>query len=449
MRLDNIVISYNQEKNFYKKKETINLDKATTYRAKRLKKSNLFKPPKRFAWYLKPVAWLLSAEALRAKITKINMKGLKPPYILLCNHQSFTDFKVATKAVFPHRYNNVVAIDGFIGREGIMRKVGCFCKRKFINDIGLVINIRNSVRKYGDICCIYPEARYAFIGASGLIPKAIGKLIKAIGIPAVILNMSGNFIDSPYWNRGSRKVPLRARMEQIVNAEEAAALPVEEINRRIAEGLRHDDYRYQQDNNIRIKSKTNVEGMHFVLYQCPACKASFSMSSKGTLLACSKCGAEYTLTEYGKFEKNGGTAEFPHPPQWFAWQRKNVRREIESPDYFWRDECVVWTLKDSNGFKNLDGVFAFTHSRRGFSLSGVFDGEEKSLEWNTEQLYSVHDEIGDAVGQAVSLSTQDQTYYIFPQNRPLEIVKLRVAAEETHKFVMGVDALAIETSELG
>ena len=35
------------------------------------------------------------------KIDKINMEGLKPPYILLCNHMYFVDFHLSFIATFP------------------------------------------------------------------------------------------------------------------------------------------------------------------------------------------------------------------------------------------------------------------------------------------------------------------------------------------------------------
>ncbi len=31
------------------------------------------------------------------------MEGIKPPYLLLCNHNAFYDFMVATVATFPHQ----------------------------------------------------------------------------------------------------------------------------------------------------------------------------------------------------------------------------------------------------------------------------------------------------------------------------------------------------------
>ena len=79
-----------------------------------VKRFDMKKPPMR--QHLKWLIWILSMPAVWAhknQLTKINMKGIKPPYLLLCNHNAFMDFKVATKAIYPMRANYVVAIDGF------------------------------------------------------------------------------------------------------------------------------------------------------------------------------------------------------------------------------------------------------------------------------------------------------------------------------------------------
>jgi 1-acyl-sn-glycerol-3-phosphate acyltransferase len=73
--------------------------------------------PRKCKWFLRPVAWLLAfPETIKhhVKIRKHGIKGIKPPYVLLCNHNSFFDFKVATRAIFPHMANYIVAIDGLL-----------------------------------------------------------------------------------------------------------------------------------------------------------------------------------------------------------------------------------------------------------------------------------------------------------------------------------------------
>ena len=71
-------------------------------------------------------------------IEKVNMDGLKPPYIVLSNHTQFADFLVSFRATRPYNFNNIATLDGFVGMSKIMEKLGCACHRKFTTDISLV-----------------------------------------------------------------------------------------------------------------------------------------------------------------------------------------------------------------------------------------------------------------------------------------------------------------------
>ena len=146
---------------------------------------DMARDPIRTRWYLKPITALLSFPAVIRHKTVIHRHGtedLKPPYLLLCNHNAFMDFKVATKVIYPNKANYVVAIDGFIGREWLLRNVGCICKRKFTNDTVLVRQLRK-VLDNGDIAVVYPEARYSLCGTTAVLPESLGKLCKMMGVP--------------------------------------------------------------------------------------------------------------------------------------------------------------------------------------------------------------------------------------------------------------------------
>jgi 1-acyl-sn-glycerol-3-phosphate acyltransferase len=136
------------------------------------------KKPVKERLYLTPLAWLLSLPSIwyrRLKVNKVNVKGLKPPYILLCTHHAFIDFKVTTRAIFPRRANYVIAIDGFIKREKLLRNVGGIMKRKFTNDTVLFRHIKYALDKLNYIVAIYPEARYSLIGTTAILPDSLGK----------------------------------------------------------------------------------------------------------------------------------------------------------------------------------------------------------------------------------------------------------------------------------
>lgn len=132
---------------------------------------DLVSMPKKPRWALQLLAWTLALPetfAVKPNIKKVNMKDLNEPFVMLCNHNSFLDFKIATRAVFPRRSNYIVAVDGFISRESLMRNVGCFMKRKFVSDITLAKQVKHSVKENKVICQIYSEARYSLVGTSPL-----------------------------------------------------------------------------------------------------------------------------------------------------------------------------------------------------------------------------------------------------------------------------------------
>jgi 1-acyl-sn-glycerol-3-phosphate acyltransferase len=233
---------------------------------------DMLKKPVRQMSVLRPITWAASFPVVwkaRLKINKVGMEGLKPPYLLLCTHMAFQDFMVTTAAIFPHRANYVIAIDGFIGREWLLRAVGGICKRKFTNDIKLIKHINHVVNVNKDILVLYPEARYSLIGTNAVLPASLGKLAKMLKVPVVTLRMHGNYLNSPVWNLKKRKNRIEADMTLLFTGEQAAELPVDEINDKINEAFYYDEYKWQWENKIRITYKDNAKGIHKVLYKCP------------------------------------------------------------------------------------------------------------------------------------------------------------------------------------
>ena len=193
-------------------------------------------PPVPTKWYLRPLTLALSLPDVwkhRAKIKRIGTEDLKPPYVMLCNHNAFLDFKVATRTIFPHRANYVVAIDGFIGREKLLRDVGCICKRKFTNDLSLIRQLRQVIQN-GDVAMIYPEARYSLCGTTAVLPASLGKLCKLLGVPVVTLICHGHHVNSPFWNLHDRGVkPTEAEFSLLFTPEDLKRMSPEELNEKL------------------------------------------------------------------------------------------------------------------------------------------------------------------------------------------------------------------------
>lgn len=391
------------------------------------------KMPIKPKWYLQLLAWVLAFPEtfkVHPKIIRTNMDNLKPPYILLCNHNSFLDFKVATRAVFPRRSSYIVAIDGFIGREGIMRNVGCFMKRKFVSDISIVKQIKYSLEVNKTICQIYPEARYSLVGTNSELPESLGKLIKMMNHPVATIISHGHHLRAPFWNLKSRKLETQTELIQIITKEEISQLSIEEINQRIKEKFTYDDYRFQKENNIKITEIFRAEGLHKPLYKCPHCHKETTMRSEENRLWCTSCDNTYTMSEFGELANLTGTTIFNHIPDWFEWEREMVKEEIINGEYNVELEVNVDMLPNSTGFYRI-GKGILKHSKDGYTLTHSDIEIHKPVISN----FGVHIEYDYfGRGDGVSFSTKSDTFYLYPINQGYPITKFHFATEELYRL---------------
>ena len=371
------------------------------------------------------------------KIEKIGMDGLKPPYILLSNHMYFVDFQLSALATFPHRVNNVATIDGYYRRPFIMELLGCICKRKFTTDMHLLRSIRHVLKENGDVLCMYPEARYSPVGTTAILPESLGMLIKRSGVPVVALIHHGNYLHTPFWNyRKKRKVPLYTTMTKILSAEDVAEKSWEEINEIVTEAMQYNEYTWQLENNIRITEDFRAEGLHKVLYQCPACKKEHRMASKGTELFCQECGKRWEMDELGRLKAVEGETEFSHIPDWYEWQRAEVRAEIERGEYYFSDTVDVHSLPRCMRFEHL-GEARLTHDpENGFVLEGVYRDEPYKIERKPLGMYGVHIEYDYCYVKpldCIDISTDNDSFYCYPTKENV-VTKLSLATEEIYKI---------------
>ena len=401
------------------------------------KRFDMNRPPVRTRWYLRPLTFILSYPDVRkhrAVIRKHGTEDLKPPYILLCNHNAFLDFKVATMCTWPHRANYVVAIDGFIGREKLLRDVGCICKRKFTDDLTLILHLKK-VLENGDIAVIYPEARYSLCGTTAVLPASLGKMAKLFKVPVAALICHGHHINSPFWNLKDRGVrPTEADFSLLFTPEDLKRLSQDEINEKIVEAFQYNEYAWQKEKGIRIRYPKRAEGLHKVLYQCPACLREFRMNSKGDKLFCEACGTEWTYSELGELRSESGKG-FSHIPDWYEWERENVRQEVEAGSYSSGElEVHVDTLPNAKRFIRL-GNGTLVHDMNGFRVSGTdTDGDPFLMEKSVPSLYSCHIEYEylGKYGDCIDLNTLEDTWYIYPHGRDFAITKMALATEELY-----------------
>ena len=402
---------------------------------KNVKKYNIGKKPIRQPIYLTWLIWFLSFIITlfnKKKLEKINMEGLKPPYLMLSNHMSFIDFELTALATYPQRVNNVVNYDGYYKRAWIMEWIGSICTRKFISDFRLVKNI-NACLKRGDVVCLYPEARYSPNGSISPLPDSLGKLVKMNKVPVVTIVHRGNHLLSPFWNfRKKRKVPLHTTFTQILTKEDVETKSVEEINQIIRDSLVYDEYKYQKENNILIKNKDRAENLHKILYKCPHCKDEHSMDSKGNTLFCTKCNHTWNLNENGTLTCLNDETIFESITDWFNWERQEVREEILKGEYSYSDEVEVHSLPKPSKFYHLGKAKIRHIKEEGWVLEGNYRNKDYKITRTPVQMEALHveyDYFRIKRDDCFVINTEDDSFFIYPTKKNI-ITKLAFATEE-------------------
>ena len=407
---------------------------------KNKKRYKTAKYPIRQPIYLTYLITILSKIMLlgkKHKVEKINMEGLKPPYILLSTHQYFVDFELVALGTHPQRVNNVVNIDGYYRRPWLLEWIGAICTRKFTQDMHLIRSI-HKVLKRGDILCMYPEARYSPCGTLSYIPDAVGKLVKMNKVPVVVAVHRGNHLHTPFWNfRKKRKVPLHTTLTQVLTAEQVKEMSAEEIFEIIKKAMDYDEYRYQKENGILITEPYRAEGMHKILYQCPHCLAESKMSSKGTEIFCTECGKRWNLNEDGTLTALEGETEFSHVPDWFEWEREQVRQQVENGTYSFEDEVNVYSLPRCWRFTHIGKARVRHNAEEGFVLEGHYRGKDFRICRSPLQTNSLHIEYDYCYidpYDCFDISTEDDSYYCYPQTKENVVTKLGFATEAIYQM---------------
>lgn len=393
--------------------------------------------PRKPIWLLQILIRLLVFTDLwpvRFSYTKENMDkiGRKEPCLILMNHSSFIDLKIASRIFFPRRYGIVCTSDGFVGKGLLMRLLGCIPTQKFVTDLSLIRNIEYMLKKNKTSVLMFPEASYSFDGTATALPRKMGILLKKLGVPVVVVTTQGAFARDPLYNGlQNRKVKVSANVRCLVTAEEIKNLSVAQLDAMLDEAFSLDNFRWQQENNVIISEPFRADGLNRILYKCPHCNAEEKTEGKGTTLVCHNCGAEYELTETGFLKALNKETLFDHVPDWYAWQRQQVRNELEDGIYALDREVDIGVLVDYKAIYMV-GSGRLTHTPEGFTLTGC----DEKLEYSQGPLacYSLYaDYYWYSIADVICIGNNDVLYYCFPKGGDV-VAKTRLATEELYKM---------------
>lgn len=359
----------------------------------------------------------------------------KQPCLVLMNHSCFMDLEMIETILYPHPLNIVCTSDGFIGKAGLMRRIGCIPTNKFVTDFVMVKNIKYALDRLHSSVLMYPEASYSFDGTATDLPQSLGKCLKLLNVPVLMVKTFGAFSRDPLYNNLQvRKVDVSADVKLLFTPEEIQAKSVEELNQTLKNEFTFDNWKWQQENNVTINEPFRADFLNRVLYKCCNCNDENSMEGKGTDLVCKKCNTKWTLTEKGFLQLKEGhksKLDFTHVPDWYKWQRQQVKNEIESGSYKIQCDVDIYMMVDTTAIYKV-GSGNLLHTKDGFVLEGC-DGKlhYKQKPKASYSLYS--DYFWYEIGDMICIGDMKTLYYCFPKNSGDIVAKARLATEEMFK----------------
>lgn len=357
----------------------------------------------------------------------------KQPCLILMNHSSFTDMKLAYAIFYPRRFGIVTTTDGFVGILGpLMRWLGCIPTQKFVSDISLIRDMEYMLKKKKSSVLMYPEASYTFDGTATPLPRKLGVLLKKLGVPVVTVITQGAFARDPLYNNLQlRKVKVSAHVKCLLTAEEIKEKSVKELDEMLDETFSFDNFAWQRDNGVVIDAPFRADGLERILYKCPHCGCEGKMEGKGTDLTCHGCGKVWHMDELGQLQALEGETEYPHIPDWYAWQRAEVRRELESGTYRLDTDVKIGIMVDYKAIYMV-GEGHLRHDENGFRLTGC-DGK-LNYEQGALACYGLYADYNwYEIGDVICIGNKDALYYCFPKDET-SVAKTRFAVEELYKL---------------
>ena len=380
---------------------------------------------------------LAGIELAKTKFTYTaeNLEVLKKgPCLILMNHSSFLDLKIASKILYPKKYNIISTSDGLVGKKLLMRLLGCVPTKKFVSDISLIRDMKSIFAK-GRHVLMYPEAGYSFDGCATPLPKKFGVLLKSLKIPVVTIITKGAFAYDPLYNGLQiRKVQTSAHAKCLFTKEEIESLSVEELSKGVEKEFNFDNFAWQQQNKIKIAEPFRADGLDRILYKCPHCGSEGTTLGLGVNLTCSACKKSYFLNEYGYMVAEDGNTEFPHIPDWFNWQRQEVKKQILNGTYLLDTEVEIGMLVDYKALYRI-GSGRLIHNENGFVLTGA--NGKLNYQQSTIASYTLNaDYYWYEIDDVICIGDTNALYYCFPKTKGV-VSKTRLAVEELYKIKKG------------
>lgn len=397
--------------------------------------------PNRFIWWLYYVIMVkFMLRKYRPKVTiKDDINDCKGPCFLVWNHLSRIDHAYVLKAAWPRRVNIVAAwVEFFRSHLAMVFKLNSILpKKNFTQDIPGV-KAMLSIINQGGCVCFSPEGMSSIYGTNQPVVPGTGRYLKHFAIPVYFLKLSGQYLANTKVNLDQRtSTRVEAEMSLLFSPEQLKELTAEQIEEKMNEAFRHDDYAWGKENHLKWKTFGRIcDHLSDICYRCPRCGAEVQMTAEKDYIKCRACGNGARMNDYYEFEPFDDTCVLPaSPSEWVADERRQIIRDIRADENYSISLPVkIGYVPEYHYIKNKqtselcgDGTITFDH--KGIHFAGTKLGEAWSFDLSYSVVYSLIIET-DMTHFAFYINGE---YHDFYPEEPI-VGKLLLLTEEMHRL---------------
>jgi len=368
----------------------------------------------------------------RVKIDRKDIKKLKGPCVILCNHCSRIDWILVGTAMLPKKINVVITrfYYSIPALRFFLRKVGAIPKDQFSPDVKAIKSMLTAAKLGGNVM-LFPEGRMAPGGVGEKIEESIVKLLRHLKLPVVGVHLYGAYMTYPKWATDMRRGRIEVKASTILTPEKMAEMTDDQIYEFIVNNLKTDEAAWQKERRIAYKSRKMAEGLHDVLFLCPKCGAEHTMRTEKDIIKCENCGNGARLNKYYDLVPLDDSCVIPENiGVWYKMQEKHISELIAAdPEVFMSDHATLLTTTEDTWLRPV-GEGEIRADRSGFTYSGTKNGEPFELNIPIASMPAV------AFSQGKSIETYyNGEFYSFEMTRGIESQRWSMFIEQMHNSV--------------
>ncbi len=360
------------------------------------------------------------------------------PLIIVANHSSRFDYAFVQGAMRKRQINFVSAEEEFHRTKfKTVFKLGqVIPKKSFVPDTNAIRGMTRIIRNAKNGCVgIFPCGLSTVGGAQQPSVSGTGKMLKHFGVRVLAVRISGAYLVCPKFDLKERYGHVEVELFELFSPEQLKEMSADEIERKVDEAIFVDDYEWNatRQNSYKRKDGKFAENMEQILYKCPKCNTEMQMEGRGDKIVCKHCGNGAILDDKYNLKPIGESVIPRNPREWYDWERREMRKEVKSPDFV-MEEHVVLSVQPKYGYvkKNLvaypvgDGMLRM--DQKGLTYNGTRDGKPWQVFIPSDLLYTT---IMNVDGSFFSTYTSGE-FLMFTPDSPSS-VRWNMAIEEIYR----------------